>query len=167
MQLVAAAPAPTQVTRNVSIGLSCSSAALRTRCRRDDRRPVLVVVEDGDLHLLAERSLDHEAIWGANVLQVDRAKGRLQRAHDGDELLRVDFVDLDVEHVDVRKSLEQDSLALHHGLGGARADVPEAEHGRAVGDHAHQITSRSVQVDRVRIFGDLQAGGGDTGRIGE
>ena len=40
--------------------------------------------------------------------------------------------DLDVEHVDAGELLEQDRLALHHGLGGERPDIAEAEHGGAV-----------------------------------
>ena len=44
-------------------------------------------------------------------------------------------VDLDVEHVDAGELLEQDGLALHHRLAGQRADIAQAEHGGAVGDH--------------------------------
>ena len=43
-------------------------------------------------------------------------------------------VDLDVEDVDAGELLEQHRLAFHHRLGGERADIAEAEHGRAVGD---------------------------------
>ena len=48
-------------------------------------------------------------------------------------------VDLDIEHVDAGEFLEQDGLALHHRLGGERADIAETEHGGAVGDHADEI----------------------------
>ena len=52
------------------------------------------------------------------------------------------LVDLDVEHVDAGEFLEQDRLALHHRLGGERADVAEAEHRGAVGDHRHEVGAR-------------------------
>ena len=47
--------------------------------------------------------------------------------------------DLDVEDVDAGEFLEQDRLAFHHRLGGQRADIAEAEHGGAVGDHGDEI----------------------------
>ncbi len=50
--------------------------------------------------------------------------------------------DLDVEHVDAGEFLEQDRLALHHRLGGERADSAQAQHGGAVGDDADQIAAR-------------------------
>ena len=67
----------------------------------DDRRAVLVVVEDRDVHLRLEAALDLEALGGADVLQVDAAEGRLEELDGADELLRVGGVDLDVEDVDV------------------------------------------------------------------
>ena len=133
----------------------------------DDRRAVLIIVEDGDLHLFAQRPLDHEAVRGSDVFQIDRAEGRFERSHDGDELFGVDFIHLDVEDIDVREALEEHGLAFHHRLGRARPDVAQTEHGRPVGDHAHQVPARGVQVHRIRIFGDLQTGSGDTRRIGQ
>ena len=53
-------------------------------------------------------------------------------------------VDLDVEDVDAGEFLEQHRLAFHHRLGGERADIAEAEHGRAVGDHADQVGAAGV-----------------------
>ena len=52
--------------------------AVEDRRCRDDRRAVLVVVEDRDLHALAELRLDHEAFGRLDVLEVDAAEGRLQ-----------------------------------------------------------------------------------------
>ena len=49
------------------------------------------------------------------------------------------LVDLDVEDVDAGELLEQDGLALHHRLGGERADGAQAQHRGAVGDHADEI----------------------------
>ncbi len=58
------------------------------------------------------------------------------------ELVRVLFVDLDIEHVDVGEFLEQHALAFHDRLGRQRADVAKAQHGGAVGDHADQVAAR-------------------------
>ena len=86
--------------------------------------------------------LDLEAFRRLDVLEVDAAEGRLERGDHVDELVDVLLVDLDVEDVDAGELLEQDRLALHHRLGGERADVAEAEHGGAVGDHGDEILAR-------------------------
>ena len=62
------------------------------------------------------------------------------------------LVDLDVEDVDAGELLEQDRLALHHGLGGERADIAEAEHGGAVGDHRDEVLARG-EVRGLRRIG--------------
>ena len=133
----------------------------------DDRRAVLVVVEDRDLHARAQRALDVEAVRRLDVLEVDAAEGRLERGDQVDQLVEVLLVDLDVEHVDAGELLEQHPLAFHHRLGGERADVAQAEHRGAVGDDRDEVAARGV-AERVRRVGDdLLAGRGDAGRIGE
>ncbi len=134
---------------------------------RDDRGAVLVVVEDRDRQLPLEGLLDLEALRCLDVLEVDAAEGRLEELHRTDDLGRISRIDLDVEDVDVGEALEQDALALHHGLAGERADVAEAEDRGAVGDDGHQIALGGVAV---RVLGpplDLETGNGDTGRVGE
>ena len=128
---------------------------------------MLVVVEHRDAHAAAQLCLDGEAFRRLDVLQVDRPEGRLQRGNHIAEALRVLGINLDVEHVDAGELLEQDGLALHHRLAGQRADVAQAEHGGAVGDHAHQIATRGVVVGGMGIGDDRLAGGGDAGRVGE
>jgi hypothetical protein len=54
------------------------------------------------------------------------------------------LVDLDVEAVDAGELLEEHGLALHHRLGGLGADVAEAEHGGAVGDHRDEVALGGV-----------------------
>ena len=111
--------------------------------------------------------LDGEAFGGLDVFQVDGAEGRFQRRDDIAETVRVGGVHLDVEHVDAGEFLEQDGLALHDRLAGERADIAEAEHGGAVGDHADQVAARGVVARGVGVGLDRLAGGGDAGRIGE
>ena len=77
------------------------------------------------------------------------------------------LVDLDVEHVDAGEFLEQDRLALHHRLAGERADVAEAEHRGAVGEHGDEILARGEVGRLVGVGDDRLAGEGDAGRIGE
>ena len=117
---------------------------------------MLVVVEHRDVELLLQRSFDLEAIRRGDVLEVDAAEGRRDRFHRLDEVLRRLGVDLDVEHVDVGEPLEQHRLAFHHRLGGERAEVAEAEHRGAVGDHRDQVALVGVVVGLLGILGDLQ-----------
>ncbi len=137
------------------------------RRRDDDRRAVLVVVEDRDLHLLAQLTLDLETLGRLDVLEVDAAEGRLQRRDDVDHALDRRRVDLDVEDVDAGELLEEDGLALHHRLGGERPDVAETEHRRAVGDDGDEIAARGVVLRPIRIVLDRQTGRRDARRIGE
>ena len=124
------------------MSLPTTLQAVEHRRADDDRGAVLVVVEDRDLHALAQLPLDVEALGRLDVLEVDAAEGRLERGDDVDQLVGVALVDLDVEHVDAGELLEQHRLAFHHRLGGERADVAQAQHRGAVGDHADQVAAR-------------------------
>ena len=166
-QASAAAPAP-EVTSLTSLDvLAADLQRVQDAGADDDRGAVLVVVEDRDLHPRAQRALDVEAVRRLDVLEVDAAEGRLERGDQVDQLVEVLLVDLDVEDVDAGELLEQDALAFHHRLGGERADVAEAEHRGAVGDHGDQVAARGVAEGVRRIGDDLLACRGDAGRVGE
>src|ERR1700682_2016706 len=98
---------------------------------------MLVVVEYRDLHALLELRLDLEALRPLDVLQIDAAKGRLQRCNRLDHALDGVGGDFDVEHVDAGELLEQDRLALHDRLGGQWADIAKAEDGGGAGAPAY------------------------------
>jgi hypothetical protein len=128
---------------------------------------VLIVVEDRDVELPDQRLLDVEAVGSLDVLEVDAAEGRLEQLAGLDHLVGVLGRELDVEDVDAGEALEEHALALHHGLAGERADVPESQDGGAVGDHADQVGASRVQEGVVGTLGDLEAGLGDSGRVRE
>ena len=123
----------------------------------DDGGAVLVVVEDRDLHALAQLALDVEALRRLDVFEVDAAERRLERGDDVDQLVRVGLVDLDVEHVDAGELLEQHALAFHHRLRRQRADIAQAQHRGAVGDHADQVAARGVAGGVGRVVDDFFA----------
>jgi hypothetical protein len=128
---------------------------------------VLVVVEDRNLHAVAQFSLDVEAVRCLDVLEVDATKSGFERGNDLDQLVRVLLVDLNVEDIDTRELLEQHALAFHHRLGRQRADVTQTQHGGAVGDDGHQVAAAGVLEGVDRVGHDLFAGGGHAGRIGQ
>ena len=100
--------------------------------RSDYRGAVLVVVKYRDLQQLAQPLFDDEALGCLDVLEVDAAKGRMQKSHAVDELLDIAGVDLEIDRVDVCETLEECRLALHHRLGRQRTEIAQAEHRGAV-----------------------------------
>ena len=135
--------------------------------RHDDRGAVLVVMEHRNAHAGLQPLLDLETFRRLDVFKVDAAEGRLQRRDRLDHAVDLRRVDLDVEDVDAGEFLEQHRLAFHHRLGGERADIAEAEHGRAVGDDADQIGAAGVVGGGRRIVADGKAWRRDARRIGE
>ena len=132
-----------------------------------DGRAVLVVVEDGNVHLRLQPVLDQEAVGRLDVLQVDGAEGRFEPPDRIGERVGVALADFDVEHVDIGEFLEQDGLAFHDGLGRQRADIAEPEHRRAVRHHRHKVGPRRVARGVLRAFGDRPARLGDARRVGQ
>ena len=128
---------------------------------------MLVVVENGYVHTLAQFAFDDETFRRLDVLEVDGAEGGFQRRDDLHHLAGIGLVDLDVEGVDAREFLEQDRLSLHHRLGGQGADGPEPEDGGAVGDHAHHVAPRREVHRFARVADDGPTGGRHARRIGE
>ena len=147
--------------------LADDAQAVLDRGTHDDGGPVLVVVEDRDLHARAQRFLDLEALRRLDVLEIDGAEGGLEPCHRLDELLGIGLVDLDVEDVDAGEFLEENGLALHHRLGGKRPDRAEAEHGGAVRDHADEIGPGGEPRGFDRVGHDGIAGSRHPRRIGQ
>src|SRR3546814_10074658 len=67
----------------------------------DDRSAVLVIVEYGNVHTLAQRLLDDEAFWCLDVFKVDAAETRLQQFHRGNEAFDIFGCKLEVDGIDV------------------------------------------------------------------
>ena len=141
--------------------------AVENAGRDHDRRAVLVIVEDGDLHARLELALDLEALRCLDVLEIDAAECRLQTGDSLDEGGDLGLCNLDVVDVDAGELLEEDGLAFHDRLRGERPDIAEAEHGRAVRDHADEVAARGIAGDGGRILSNGLAGEGDARRVGE
>ena len=131
-----------------------------------DRGAVLVVVEDRDVEHLLEAVLHLEARRRGDVLQVDAAPRRRDRGDRPDEDLGVLRVDADGVGVDVAELLEQHRLALHHGHAGGRADVAQAEHRGAVGDHRDHVPLEGEVERLLAVLRDRPAHPGDARHVG-
>ena len=129
-----AAPTPVSTTRTSSARLPTRRSALRNAAVDDDRRAVLVVVEDRDVERLLQPALDLEAARRRDVLEVDAAEPGRDRGDRGDDLVGVGRREADRPGVDAAELLEQHRLALHHRHRRLGADVAEPEHRGAVAD---------------------------------
>jgi hypothetical protein len=118
---------------------------------------MLIVVEYRDLHRCLQTGFDLEAFRSLNVFQVDAAEGGLQQLHALDNVFHVLRAELDVEHVNVRESLEQNCLAFHDRLAGHGADIAQPEHRRAVGDDRNQVPFGGVLESVVWVLLNVQA----------
>ena len=101
--------------------------------------------------------LDEEAVRCLDVFQIDAAECGLHGRDNIDNLVRVGFVKLDVEYVDISEFLEQASLAFHHGLARQRADIAETENSRAIRNDRDEVTSRRKTTCLIGICGDRHA----------
>src|SRR3546814_6130801 len=125
-----------------------------------------VCSSDLNVARLDQRAFDLEAGGCGDVFEVDATKGRADARDGVDEFLRVPGIDLDIEHVDIGKFLEQYGLALHHRLAGERDAVAQGQHGGAVGNHRDQITLGCIAVGVGRIGLDGQHRLVDAGNVG-
>ena len=80
----------------------------------DDRRSMLIVMKNRNIHLLTQLLFDDETFWRLDVLQVDSAKRRPHNRYGIDEGVGIRRVQFQVNAVNIGKFLEQDGLALHH-----------------------------------------------------
>ncbi len=133
---------------------------------RDDCGTVLVIVEDWNVQQFAQALFDDEAFWSLDILEVDATKAGVEVAYAIDESVDVLGVDLEVEAIDAGEALEEHRLALHHRLGGERAEITEAENCRAVRDHRHHVALGGEIIGESGIALDMQTGKSDTRRIG-
>ncbi len=135
--------------------------------RRDhDGGAVLIVVKHRNAHPFAADPLDGEAFGRLDVFEIDRPEGWLQPAHQIGKRLGVGLVHLKVKTINPGEFLEQDSLALHHRLGGLRTDIAKAQNRRAVGYYRDEVALGGEAGCGARIFCNCSAGFGHAGRIG-
>ncbi len=135
--------------------------------RRNDGGAVLVVMKHRNIEQFPQLLLDDEAFRRLDVLQVDAAPALAEQLDAVDDLLRVFRRHFEVDGIDVGEALEQHRLAFHHWFCRQRAEVAEAEDGRAVGNDGDEIALGGVVVGAVLVRGDGQHRHGDPGRIGQ
>jgi hypothetical protein len=127
---------------------------------------VLVVVEHRDVELVVQATLDLEAPWSGDVLDVHPAEGRRGRLDEGDDLVDVARGDAQREGVDAREFLEQQRLALHDRHRGLRTDVAEAQDRRPVGHDRDRVALDGQPPRPIGVLVNRRADPGDARGVG-
>ena len=97
-----------------------------------DRGAMLVIMEDGYTALFDQRTFDFKALRGLNVLKIDTAEGISNTLDRFNECLGAFGIDLDIEHINSSKALEQYAFAFHNRLARQRTEVTQTEDCSAV-----------------------------------
>ena len=126
--------------------LADDSQRVFDRSANDDRRTVLIVVEDWNPHPLAQFLLDVEAFRCFDVFEIDAAESGFQSRDRVDQQVRVGLRNLDVEYVDTREFFEQTRLPLHHRFASEWPDVAQTEYRGAIGDDCDQVGTRRKRL---------------------
>ena len=79
----------------------------------DDRGAVLIVMEDRNVHELAQAVLYDEAVRRLDVLKIDATECGAEIADRADELIDVARIDLEIDRIDIGKPLEENRFAFH------------------------------------------------------
>ena len=135
------------------------------RRRNDDRRAMLIVMKDRNIHPLAQFGFDLETLRRFNIFQVDATECRLHRRSHLNELLHLIGVQLNIEDIDPSEFLEQDRLAFHHGFRRQWADITQTQNRCPVGDDPDQIRPRGDRCGLCWILNNDLARLGNAGRI--
>src|SRR6516164_697917 len=85
---------------------------------RDYRGSMLVVMHHGNGHCPSQGLFDMEALRRSDVFQIDPTYGRLEQLTKLNDILWIFRIHLEVEYINIRKTLEQHRLAFHHGFRG-------------------------------------------------
>ena len=146
-----AAPAPDIVIRTEPSFLPTTRSALVSAASTTIAVPCWSSWKTGMSSRSRSRALDLEAPRGADVLEVDAAEGGRDDLDGAHDLVGVLGVQAHRPRVDAREPLEQRGLALHHRHRRVRADVAQAQHGRAVGDHRDAVALDGQPAHVLRV----------------
>ncbi len=129
--------------------------------------PVLVIVENRDLHGLFEGFFYIEAFGGFYILEIDPAEGRLEELAGADDLVGVPAGHFQIEDVYVGEPFEKNSFSFHDGFSGRGADIAQPQNGGSVGNDRYQVSLGGVFVDIFRMGLYFKAGVGYPGGVGQ
>ncbi len=164
---IAAAPAPEHTSVTSSIFLLTRRRPFFDRRAHDNGGAVLIVMEDRDLHAFAQFAFHDKAFRRLMSSRLMPPKVGSSAAITSTSLSG-SFSLISISNTSIPANFfEQYAFAFHHRLAGEGADIAEAEHGGAIGDHRHQVAARGHVTGFGRIFDDGHAGCRHAGRISQ
>ena len=96
---------------------TCDFERIDEASKADDSSPVLVVVEDRDVHERLQLFLYVEAVRRLDVFEIDSTEGWSEQFDAVDKLFRILSVDAVINGFDTGELVEKYSFTFHHGLG--------------------------------------------------
>ena len=165
MIAVPAAPAPQTTTRTSAERLPTTRSALVSAASTQIAVPCWSSWKTGMSSISRSRSSISKQRGAAMSSRLMPPYAGRDRPHDRDDLVGVLGVQHDRPGVDAAEPLEQRGLALHDRHRGGRADVAQAEHRRAVGDHGDRVALDRQPAGVVGVLGDGQADPGHPRRV--
>ena len=160
-----AAPTPTMADLCRVELLACHLEGIVCAREYDGSGALLVVMPDGDGHLLTEFLEYVEALGAREVFEVDASEGGLDPLDRLYDLLGVLRGEADGEGVDASQVLEDEGLALHDGHAGLAADVSEAEDASPIGYDSDVVPLARPLVGELLVLLYVLADLGDAGGV--
>ena len=137
------------------------------RRRNDNRRPVLVVVEDGNVADFLQLALHLKAARRGDIFQIDAAETAGNQVDGSRQLVHVLRAHAQRERVHAREFLEQHAFAFHHRHARLRADVAQAEDRRAIRNHGDHVRPPREQIALFVIIANRETRLGHARRVCE
>src|SRR5690606_4564426 len=135
--------------------------------RNNNSGAVLVIMEHRDVTNLFQHALDLKTLGRLDIFQVDTAEGLVDTHHGVDKVLRRFRFQLDIEHINTGKQLEENALAFHHWLGRQRTKITETQDGGTITDHRHQVALGGKAVGQLRLARNFAHRLGHTRTVGQ
>ena len=143
----------------------CKLERVQKRRRRNDRRTVLIVVENGNIQLFFQSRFNFKTTGRGNVFQIHAAKRACQQLDRLDNLFRIFRTNTERISVYVAERLKQRALTFHNGHTRFGADIPKAKHRRTVGNNGNGVPTTGEIKTLFHVFVDCQTRFGNAGGI--
>src|SRR5262245_32593522 len=115
--------------------------------------------------LFAQLFFNIETFGSLDVLKVDSSKSGLECFYYLNKFLRVFFIDLYIENVDVCENFKQYAFPFHYRLASFRSNIAKAQYSSAITDHRNEIPFSGILIDGFFIGCNFFTGFGYTWRI--
>ena len=118
---------------------------------------MLVIMEYRDITAFLQLAFNFKAARSRNILQIDTAKGACKQSNGIDKFIHILGTDTERECIHITEFLKQGTFAFHNRHTCLRADIPQTQYSRTIGNHCHQIMPTGVHIAQIHIVLNFQA----------